>query len=89
MKKIGFILLIIFQILAIPTMGQIEFTEIGTEIGHGNGKGMAIGDLNNDTLPDIVIANHKSKNKVWLNKGNTRFEEIIQIFYKVIKRISR
>jgi len=42
------------------------------------GGGVAIGDLNNDGLPDIVIANTFNPNSIYLNKGNFRFEDVTE-----------
>jgi hypothetical protein len=60
--------------------GKGVFTDISAEAGIsksiGNGLGVAVGDYDDDGLPDVFVANDAVPNFLFHNEGKGRFSEV-------------
>jgi hypothetical protein len=69
------------SVTGIDFINQLEFDRefnIYTYRNFYNGGGVAIGDINNDSLPDIYLSANMGPNKLYLNQGNFSFKDITE-----------
>src|SRR5947199_5408523 len=60
------------------TITTTDSENVQTDVYVYNGAGVAIGDIDNDGLPDIFFSGNMVSSRLYLNKGNMRFDDVTQ-----------
>jgi hypothetical protein len=68
------------------TITTNDSVNVQTDVYVYNGGGVAVGDIDNDGLPDLFFSGNMVSSGLYLNKGGMRFEDITQRADVITKR---